>query len=248
VLVRSDWRGTVYLNPASGAEQGRRGENEGFVNILYGLHSSLWLKETGKAVLACAALSYLALMITGLVLWWPRRWPPTLRMELRKGLSRALFDLHRTAGAVLALALTLSIATGAYLAWRPIGDWITWLAGGTIAPIPTRVSSTGPMLALDDLAARAQAAFPEGVIGYIMVTTQANRPLRVRTRLPDDPHPNGRSSVWLDPHTGVVLGKQRWSELDPGTRINSVIYPLHTGELGRPAVGKRGSVPGADAG
>ena len=47
-----------------------------------------------------------------------------------------------------------------------------------------------------------------------------------------DPHPNGRSTVWLDPRDGKVLAAQRWNELDPGTRINSVIYPLHTGELG----------------
>jgi uncharacterized iron-regulated membrane protein len=240
VLVRAQWRGTLYLNPHTGAEQGRRGENAGFVTLLYGLHSALLMDQTGKAVLACAALSYLFLLITGVVLWWPRQWPPSLRMEFGKGRTRALFDLHRTAGAVLALFLAISVGTGAYLAWRPIGGWISLLAGAApvVAPkLPANADPAGhagdaSSLSLDELAARAQAVFPDGRIGYILYTPAPNRPLAIRFRVPDDPHPNGRSTVWLDPRNGAVLAAHRWSELDPGTRVNSYVYPLHTGELG----------------
>ncbi|AXF00469.1 hypothetical protein CUJ88_18030 [Paraburkholderia hospita] len=35
-----------------------------------------------------------------------------------------------------------------------------------------------------------------------------------------------------DPFSGNVLAAQRWDQLDPGARAVSVIYPLHTGELG----------------
>jgi uncharacterized iron-regulated membrane protein len=37
-----------------------------------------------------------------------------------------------------------------------------------------------------------------------------------------------------DPFSGNVLAAQRWDQLDPGARAVSVIYPLHTGELGGP--------------
>lgn len=232
VLVRGGWKGTLYFDPSSGNEQGRRGENEGFVSLLYGLHSALWLQQTGKAVLACTALAYLLLLVSGLVLWWPRKWPLSLRIEFGKGMSRALFDVHRTGGVVLALALALCIGSGAYLAWRPIGGWITWLSGAPRTIIPALPPGAGPILPLDDLAARARAVFPEGTIGYFLYKPRADQPLAVRMRVPDDPHPNGRSTVWLDPRSGAVLAKHRWNELDPGTRVNSVIYPLHTGELG----------------
>ncbi|MCH3872108.1 PepSY domain-containing protein, partial [Campylobacter jejuni] len=74
-------------------------------------------------------LAYLLLMLSGLVLWWPRKWPPSLRMVFDKGALRALFDVHRNGGALLALALAVCIASGAYLAWRPIGGWITAASG-----------------------------------------------------------------------------------------------------------------------
>lgn len=235
VTVRAPgWRGIVYLDPSSGREQGRRGDSEGFVAVAYKLHSALLLEQTGKAVLAWTALAYLVLMVSGLVVWWPRRWPPSLRMAFNKGSLRALFDVHRNGGAVLALALAVCIASGAYMAWRPIGSWITLAAGQTpvVAPKLPALQGAAARPSLDQLASTARAVFPEGFIGYFLYTPHLDRPLAVRLSLPDDPHPNGRSTVWLDPRNGHVLAAQRWNELDPGARINSVVYPLHTGELG----------------
>lgn len=232
VLVRGAWRGSIYLHPASGIEQGRRGEHDSVVSLLHGLHSALWLEQTGKAILACVAFVYLLLAVSGIVLWWPRRWPPSLRIEFGKGFSRASFDLHRTGGVMFALLLAVSMASGAYLAWRPIGGWISWLAGTPVVAAPKLPAATGPALPLDALAAAAREAFPDGRIGLFLYTPQLDRPLAVRMHVPDDPHPNGRSTVWLDPRNGQVLASHRWDALDPGTRINSIVFPLHTGELG----------------
>ncbi|MDY0977557.1 PepSY-associated TM helix domain-containing protein [Massilia sp. CFBP9012] len=232
VLVRGEWRGSLYLHPATGAEQGRRGEHESTVSLLHGLHSALWLEQTGKAILALAAFVYLLLAVSGIVLWWPRRWPPSLRIELGKGFTRASFDLHRIGGVVFALVLGVSIATGAYLAWRPIGGWISRLAGAPVVAAPKLPAGDGPAASLDALAAAAQAAFPDGRIGLFLYTPHLDRPLAVRMHVPDDPHPNGRSVVWLDPRSSQVLARHRWDTLDPGTRMNSIVYPLHTGKLG----------------
>ncbi|MCG7326093.1 MULTISPECIES: PepSY domain-containing protein [Achromobacter] len=245
VRVRAAWRGTVYLDPSSGREQGRRAEDEGVTAVLYQLHSALMLGQTGKAVLAWAALAYLVLMVSGLVLWWPRKWPPSLRMVFDKGTLRALFDVHRQGGAILAIFLAVAVATGAYLAWRPIGGWITAASGQARVVAPKLPGLVAGMAAsqdgmprppsLDAFAAAAREAFPDGEIGFILYTPHLDRPMAIRMRVPDDSHPNGRSTVWLDPRDGRVLAAHRWNELDPGTRINSVIYPLHTGELGGPA-------------
>ncbi|CAG9166694.1 PepSY domain-containing protein [Cupriavidus respiraculi] len=238
VLVRGPWDGTVYLDPATGAETGRRGETEGFANALFKLHSSLWLRDTGKAILAWAALAYLLLLVTGLVLWWPRRWPPSLRIELRKGTMRALFDLHRIGGAVAGLLIAVSVATGAYMAWRPLTGVVTAIAGAVPVAAPAIPKDNGGSHGshasppLDVLIANAQAALPGMPIGYIQIPAQPHRPVRIRFRLPDDPHPNGLTSVWLHPRSGEVLAVHRWNELDPGARAVAVVYPLHTGTLG----------------
>ena len=234
ILVRGDWSGTLFIDPVTGQEQGRRGETEGFLNNLFKLHSALWLQETGKAILAIAALVYLLLLVTGLVLWWPRRWPPSWRIALDRGLPRALFDLHRVGGAALGLLIAVSVASGAYMAWRPLGGFVSMLAGmqPTEPPRLQKLSPTEPLPTLDQLAASAQARFPEGAIGYIQVSGRTDRPGRVRLQLPDDPHPNGLTSVWLHPQNGEVVATHRWNQLDPGASAVAWVYPLHTGALG----------------
>lgn len=237
VLVRGPWNGTVYIDPATGLEQGRRGEAQGFTNALFKLHSSLCLQETGKALLAWVALVYLLLLATGLILWWPRHWPPSWKIVLGKGSLRALFDLHRIGGAVLGVLIAVSVATGAYMAWRPIGGFVTTLSGAvpvTPPSIPKGQVVAGPRQPIDVLVRSAQAQFPNAQIGYVQVPAQAIRPIRIRFMLPDDPHPNGLSSVWLHPHSGDLLAVHRWNQLDPGARAVAVIYPLHTGVLGGP--------------
>lgn len=236
VIVRGEsWSGTVYLNPVTGREQGRRGEYEGAVNLLFKFHSALLLQDAGKAILAWIALAYLLLFASGLVLWWPKRWPPTLKIELRKGLFRGLFDLHRIGGVVIGGLIALSVATGTYLAWRPLGEYVTALSGAkAIKPpkVPKSEEGQAATMSLDDMVASAQAEFPDDPIGYIQIPADPARPIRVRLRLADDPHPNGLTSVWLHPKTGAVLAANRWNQLDPGARALSYVYPLHTGELG----------------
>lgn len=235
-LVRSPaWEGTLYFDPATGRELGRRGEHEGAFNLLFELHSSLLLGDTGKQVLAALALVYLVLLVSGLVLWWPAHWSQAWRVELRRGPRRAWFDLHRAGGSLLGLLIAVVVVTGAYMAWRPLSGAVTALSGQ--APVkPPHVQATGavPAVPLDDKLRHARAIFPDGRVGYVQVPAGIDRPIRVRLRLPDDPHPNGLTSVWLHPVSGEVLAAYRWHELDPGARAYSVIYPLHTGELGGP--------------
>ena len=237
VMVRAAWRGSVYFDPYTGIEQGRLGESEGFFNALFKWHSSLWMQSTGKALLAWVALFYVALLATGLVLWWPRRWPPVLKLELHKGLLRGLFDLHRTGGALLGGIILISVVTGAYMAWRPLGSVFNWVADHPLETAPAQVvapATAWPLASLDTIAASAHRTFPDGQVSRIQVPAGQRGLIRVRLKMPDDPHPNGLTSVWIDPVTADVVKQVRWNALDPGTRATAVIYPLHTGVLGGP--------------
>ena len=234
-----NWRGTVYLNPASGLEQGRRGETEGFVNFLFKLHSTLLLDANGKAILAWTALAYVLLLLTGVILWWPKRWPGNWHIELNKNLIRALFDLHRIGGVVMGLLIAVLVVTGAYMAWRPLGNVLNALSGSTpvkapkLPPLSVDTSPAAP--SLDALLAGARAAMPDGQASFVQIAAknaEAKQAMRIRFRALGEPHPNGVSSVWLDPRTGAVLAVQRWYELDPGAAAVAIAYPLHTGELG----------------
>jgi len=233
VIVRGPWDGTVYFDPASGRELGRRGEHEGLYNLMFELHSSLLMQDTGKALLAILALAYVVLLASGLVIWWPARWAGVWRVELRRGPRRALWDLHRTGGSLLGVFVAVSVVTGAYMAWRPLSAVVSAAAGAdALRPPGVPSGTTNTRMTLDDAVGRAQALFAPAMVGYVQLPAGERKPLRVRLKLADDPHPNGLTSVWQHPASGEVLRVDRWSALDPGARAYTVIYPLHTGELG----------------
>lgn len=232
VIVRGPWNGTVYVDPPSGREQGRRGEHEGAYNLLFELHSSLLLEDRGKALLAGLAGAYVVLMVSGFVLWWPGRWAGAWRVELKRGPRRALFDLHRVAGSLLGVLVAVSVVSGAYMAWRPISGAVTAMLGAVAVQPPRVQPSAGERMPLDSAVRQAQSMFPGSQVGYGQVPAGAGKPIRVRLKLAGDPHPNGLSSVWMHPVSGDVLAVHRWDTLDPGARAYAFVYPLHTGELG----------------
>ena len=236
VRVRGPWEGTVYFDPASGRELGRRGKHEGAYNLLFEVHSTLLLGETGQAVLAITAATYLVLLLSGLVLWWPARWPPSLRIRWEANLWRTLFDVHSVGGAVLGLLIAVSVASGAYMAWPPLRPFVSSLVGDKPAPQPKLRAAAADVVALsvDALVQRAQAAFPGATAGSVIAGSDASRLVRVRLKLADDPHPVGLTSVWLHPGSGEIVAVHRWNQLDLGHKALSIVYPLHTGELGGP--------------
>lgn len=230
--VHGSWEGTAYVDPSAARILGQRGRHEGLVNLLFEFHSSLLLGESGRPVMAVLALTYFFLLATGLVLWWPTNRALAWRLRLDGGPAAVMSGLHRAGGSLLGLLVAISVFSGAYMAWKPISGFVTTLAGDTatrpptVAPIPRKRAS------LDVMAARAQALFPQARIGYFTVPTQPGQPIRVRLKLPHDPHPNGLTSVWLHPVTGQVIAVQRWNRLEAGARATAYIYPLHTGVLG----------------
>jgi uncharacterized iron-regulated membrane protein len=197
VLVRGSWDGVVYFD-AGGREVGRRGELEGAYNLLFELHSALLLGDTGKLALTTAAGVYLALLLTGLVLWWPRRWPPSLRIHWRAGMLRSLLELHNVAGALLGLLIAVSVASGAYMAWPPLRTLVSNVSGDRPVGGPAVPAAAGSAT-LDQAVLRARQLFPGALVGYVQVPAKPTQAVRVRLKLPDDPHSNGLTSVWLHP-------------------------------------------------
>lgn len=232
VLVRGPWNGTLFLHPATGLELGRRAESQGVMGFLFTLHSSLFAQEAGKAVLTLAALAYVILLASGICLWWPVRWRQALSFRRGAGLTRSLYDWHRVSGVVCGLLVLVSVVSGAYMAWPPLAKWVSHLSGAAQTRPPVVAGGPASTEVVQGSIERAQAMFPKAMVGYVQVPAQPDQALRVRLRLPDDPHPNGLTSVWFHPRDGEVIAVNRWSELDPGTRAYSYVYPLHTGELG----------------
>lgn len=236
----------VYADPYTGEVLGARKPTEFLTGWLFLLHSHMLSGEFGHRVAGTAALILIALSVSGIIVWWPRRapwkawaqWRASLRVERGGGAKRFTFDLHRALGFYASVLLLIAGVTGASLVFHEQFERAAHVLMGT-QPVPVAArmperSAAAPVAALplDTLLAIAERAQPGGFVSYLYLPTKPGETFRVRKRLPGEEHPNGKSFVHVDPATGAVLAVEDGTRAPRGARLYSVLYPLHIGVMG----------------
>lgn len=226
----------VYVDPYSGAVLGVRAAEQGLVGKLRSLHVSLFAGKAGESVVGACGFALILLCLSGLFLWWPGRRKLREGLTLRRPLRwrRANFDLHKLGGLLSLLPLLLVGVTGAALVFPQVFEQALRLVTGASprSAAPVSASATGEPLPLDTLLAEAERALPGGRITRIDLPQSPEAPLRVRKRLPEEPHPNGMSFVYMDRHQGTVLRADNALAASGAAWWMALRYPLHIGVWG----------------
>ena len=117
------------------------------------LHFRLAAGNTGLVVVSLYGLALVVLSVTGLWHFWPggRRLVQALKVPARTPQRLRLRMWHRSAGAVLALVLLVTAATGVMTAWPSLSF---------AAPAPAPAPFTWDARATNTAFARAATAFP----------------------------------------------------------------------------------------
>ena len=111
-------KAAVYVNQYTGEVIGKE-ERLPFFQTVFRLHR--WLMDSnpgdgklfwGKMIVGTSTLAFVVILLTGLVIWWPRNrkmLANRLQIALKKGKNRFWYDLH-VAGGFYALLLLLAMA------------------------------------------------------------------------------------------------------------------------------------------
>lgn len=135
---------TLRIDPYSGKliskEVRKKGETDFFRFILNG-HRFLWLPyEIGRPIVNYGTLIFVIILITGMVLWWPRKWTKATRdqsfkIKWKASFKRVNYDLHNVLGFYSLLFLSAIALTGMVygIEWYSKGlYWVT--SGGSSLP------------------------------------------------------------------------------------------------------------------
>lgn len=104
---------TAYLNPETGKLLATKDQEKGFFPFVLKGHFYLWLApEIGQPLVASVTLIFTFIVLSGLVIWWPRKGNKSQRFKIKWYASwkRRNFDLHSVLGFyTLVFALIFSI-------------------------------------------------------------------------------------------------------------------------------------------
>jgi uncharacterized iron-regulated membrane protein len=204
------------------------------MRLLYEFHRNLLLGEPGSNAVGLAGMLLLTSVVTGLVIAWPRsreHWHRLLRVTWGASATRVAFDLHRSAGVLVATVLLLSTLTGATLVYTNyVRELVSLVSRVEPFPVlPWRDASLAPALGLDELSTRVQAAFPAHRIAEIRLSERSQTGVLFQLRAPGDVHRLGDTIVWVHPTSGEMLAERSDRTRSAGELFMHWLLPLHVG-------------------
>ena len=231
----------TYANPHTGKLLGSDLADDNLTEWLYLFHAQLLGGGLGERINGLGALLWVAVIATGLLLWWPRAgrtWLDGMRVRWSAAAPRRNYDLHRAVGFWAALPLLLVVMTGAYFPFQAPFRWLAETVTGTTATENSparRPSPTGtPDVSLDVVLATAVTVLPEVPANWIHLPADGGDVFSVRKRLPGEWRLEGANYVHVDPATGTLLRTDLHAERTSAERILRAMFPLHVGTFAGP--------------
>ena len=150
---------TAYVNQYTGETIEVVDEKKDFFQIIKGIHWSLLLATPiGQPIVVWSTVIFIILLISGMVLWWPKKWNKAGRkksFKVKWGATwrRVNYDLHNVLGFyALLLALIVGV-TGLYWAFPVAKKTLYFLGTGEFKlpePSAEQVTSVLPDSSLTD--------------------------------------------------------------------------------------------------
>ncbi|KAB8044345.1 PepSY domain-containing protein [Janthinobacterium aquaticum] len=229
---------SVYLHPYTGAIQPEM-QGAHFFEWAESLHRWLLLpRAPGRQVAGALALCLLGLALSGLYLRWPRRpldWRTWLTFDpALKGRS-FLWNLHAVAGTWCLVVYVMLTLTGLYWSYDFIRDNVDAWAGRPprVAQAPNQGGKGKKAPAPQVELATAWRSFNQHAPGWTLTTmrlpTRAGETVQFTWVAADAPHERARSSMAINPQDGSVTENKPHASQGLGSRLVSIIYPLHMG-------------------
>jgi uncharacterized iron-regulated membrane protein len=233
----------VYVNPYTGQILGSNPRNLRWQDWLSNFHTSLLVGRTGRLVDGIVASCFLAICLTGIVIWWPGRpsWKRNVRFNTRLVGWQFAFDFHKVVGFWTVVFLAMFAITGISFTWNlsNLVYWMTHSAPRKSARIATSWKSGDKILPLDEYLVKVESAVPGAQITFVDLPFDRGKFVRVTFRLPDDLRREGAANTaFLDPGTGAVLRLDVLREAPLGQRVLASLGAFHFGEFGIGPVGE----------
>lgn len=230
--AENNWR--AFMNPYTGEVVELYRHSDSFFYTMFALHRWLLAGSTGKLITGISTMIFLFILITGIVLWWPKN-KAILRQRLKiksdAGWKRINHDWHIVTGFYSAIFLFVFSFTA--LAWS-----FEWFNKGiyqvTNSPVDTPkpprsglgTGEIGMDRILDEVRLRTDAvscnfSYPkddDAAIGVTVLPAGAGNESQT-------------DSYHFDRHSGELLRKQSFAERSLGQRVRASFKPVHVGSV-----------------
>jgi uncharacterized iron-regulated membrane protein len=236
----------VYLDPCSGEVLAVRNEYSGFFRFILDGHFYLWLpRHLGQTIVAWSTLVFVVMLVTGLILWWPRnRHGRKQRFSLQWSgrWRRKNYALHNVLGFYVLLVGLLLAFTGLVWGFEWFRNSVYRTAGGErslqyeepASDTLATVSSDIRIPSIDLLWHRCMQSLPRTSTVEVHFPATASSPVMIAVNR--DPSTYWRMDyLFYDQYTLEELPVEhvygRFEHADKADKLMRMNYDLHVGAI-----------------
>ncbi|GAA0538700.1 PepSY-associated TM helix domain-containing protein [Chitinophaga japonensis] len=232
-----DDRLAVAVNQYTGQIIQTVDEERRFFHVVLDLHRYLCMGTAGKVITGISCSIFLVLVLTGLVLWWPRRNSRRQRLRIKWNASwkRLNWDLHAVLGFYMHIILFLIALTGLTWSYQWMNNLIFYAFDGKpavkITP-PVATPATGHHYAYMD----RMLATTDSILAYrgpvrIRFAEKPGQAVTVSRQNRDAAISNVTSFLYFREGSGQLVKTRLYEAESRGMKARRVVYPIHTGSL-----------------
>lgn len=238
----------AYVNPYSGKVLKVYDEKNGFFNIVKMIHWSYLLKmDWGKYLTGIPVLIFLVMLLTGIVLWWPknksaRKQRFWFRWKNIKNWKRKNYDFHNIVGFYTSVFALVFAITGLFYAFFIVQAmmYVIFSGGDTTYPDFSNYKTKAPLEmrtpeTLDKISDQVKKLYPNASV----FSLDLGHP-----HLDDHEHPNyevyvkhlsysyhKNSSLIFDENSGELLHVHDPKDKNFGEKAIAANYDIHVGSI-----------------
>ena len=132
--VEPEYYYTIFVNPYSGEVLKVKDMYKDFFFVVLQGHFYLWLPhEIGQKITIGATMVFVVMMISGLILWWPKNKSAAKQrftIKWNAAWRRKNYDLHNVLGFYMTWAAIIMALTGLVFGWQWLANTIYHTSGG----------------------------------------------------------------------------------------------------------------------
>lgn len=230
---------TVFVNPYNGEILEKYNYRETGFYTVFALHRWLLGGEgsVGKYIVGVSTFIFLFILITGIILWWPKTrniLRQRLRIKWSGGWKRINHDLHMVFGFYSAIFLFIIAFTGLAWSFEWFNNSIYTVTSSPLKPTPppTSIYVAGvKRISIDNALNGAKAVYPDAEFYNINFPKDSAEAFAVNALAKNAVHENATDAIYVDQYSGKLLGQLPYANRSLGARVRSTFKPVHTGSI-----------------
>ncbi|SMD15478.1 PepSY-associated TM helix domain-containing protein [Pedobacter nyackensis] len=228
-------KGVVYyFNPYDGNLVYKGGTD--WLDTVKEIHMTLLLGETGKFIQRWSIVIFVIMLITGLVLWFPRQMRmlrQALTIKWSGSFKRVNYDLHNVLGFYSSGILIVIALTGLFFAFKEVKTAAAFFTGTKLSDGEKQVSVKPAVI--DSLPVRYGNMYRNMSVKYpgaesTSISIRKSGELRLRMIYPYEWARN-QNTFYFDAATGMLLRAKFYKAYNKADLVEATNYDLHTGRL-----------------